>query len=198
MTTTLALGLLLAVQDSADPFPLVAETSYVYKGTFKDREYQDAFVLKSLKRGEAEFFYLEKAASDSPLIGNPLMGLGAFRRRGDVLLTYKATVKRELTAFDPEGGQGLLRFPLKEGDARAVETPDKQRRITTKVAGREEVVVPAGTFKDCFRIEIEDAWPERGKTYPGTIWLACGVGAVKWIRSTGRVDELVSFAFPKR
>ena len=65
-------------------------------------------------------------------------------------------------------------------------------------AGCEKVNVPAGKFGRALKINIVDTWPKDdsfpgGSQYKSTAWFVKGLGLVKWIRTTGRIDELVSY-----
>ena len=53
------------------------------------------------------------------------------------------------------------------------------------VEALEEVTVPAGTFADCVRVHLGE------ESYA---WLAPGVGLVRWVYLTGRVEELRDYS----
>ena len=61
-----------------------------------------------------------------------------------------------------------------------------------EVEGFEDIEVPAGKFQECLKIRIKTKW-DSGKEYVEYVWLAKGVGLVKWKKATGRLDELLYF-----
>lgn len=82
----------------------------------------------------------------------------------------------------------MLKLPPRIGDTTVIKDGENTRRFI--VEAFEDLRVPAGLFKRCARIRIEDTWPDTEST--GDVWLAEGIGMIKWHRVTGRVDELVS------
>ncbi len=69
-----------------------------------------------------------------------------------------------------------------------------------KVISFESVIVPAGRFERCAKIEVKTTFTssdENQKTEnTDYAWLAENIGLVKLKRSTGRIDELLSYNIP--
>jgi len=63
------------------------------------------------------------------------------------------------------------------------------RTFTTTLTGIETVVVPAGTFPDCLRVELSVATPGVPGTDEITLWLAKGVGPVRQYDVNGSFTE---------
>jgi hypothetical protein len=63
---------------------------------------------------------------------------------------------------------------------------------TVTLEAVEDVTVPAGTFSDALKIKFEETYAS-GETYTvtGTVWLAKGVGEVKYEQDDGTMEELV-------
>jgi len=65
------------------------------------------------------------------------------------------------------------------------------KRLETTVFGPETITVPAGTFA-CIRLDQREVWSD--KTYArAPVWLARGIGTVKRMYVTGRVEVLTAF-----
>jgi hypothetical protein len=59
----------------------------------------------------------------------------------------------------------------------------------------EDVAVLAGMFRACAKLRVEDLG--NGEENPGVVWLARGVGVVKFENGTGRVEELFEYEIPE-
>jgi hypothetical protein len=80
-----------------------------------------------------------------------------------------------LDGWEPTSGWvRLLELPLREG---ALWYGDEARAVSFEVMAREDIAVPAGRFRDCFRIRIHAAAP-----YAMDFWLAPDEGIVRWNR----------------
>lgn len=179
-------------ETAARCFPLVAESVYEYKGSFNNREFKDVYVVKSRMAGGKPLFWFHRDGNS--LVGSPFFGLGAYRIADNALETVPLAWENKP---DDVGVAGkLLPADLKEGSESVLQ--DGAMELWVAVRGREEVQVPAGTYKDCVRIDAEQRWPKKNKVYKGSAWLAPGVGCVKRVNFTGRVDELVSVKIPGR
>jgi hypothetical protein len=80
-------------------------------------------------------------------------------------------------------------FPLGE----TTEFRSHRKRVRVTVIGHESVAVPVGTFSDCVRIDVAR---QTDGSETSTVWLAKGVGLIKWRRATGRTDELTEYQTP--
>src|SRR6185295_12351708 len=69
--------------------------------------------------------------------------------------------------------QTFLKLPLREGDETKFSIGNA--RFSMKVEGFESVTVPAGTFKNCYKLSQTSEGSPQVKTF----WLASGVGIVK-------------------
>ena len=170
--------------DEAGWFPLVADARWTYDGRFDGTVYRNTLALRAIQvddRTVYGFYDIGERIEGQLLMGN-MFGDELFRRDGDVL--YVAD------EHSPDEEHVLLRFPLRAGETTEYRVGSRVTRTT--VAGEEQVTVPAGTF-DCLRLTVVVEY-DSGKESPHTVWLARGVGLVKWKRSTGRLDELVHYA----
>jgi hypothetical protein len=70
-----------------------------------------------------------------------------------------------------------------------------QIKITSKIAGIEDISVPAGDFADCFKVEVAELdIDDDSLLWKEIWWLAEGVGLVKIVYSPESVDEDGIFA----
>ena len=165
-------------------FPLWPEARWTFDGRHDGRVYRYTLAARPLQvegRRVYGFFELSPEAARRPLLGN-MFGDEFFRWDGDAL--------RVADEHHPGEEHVLLRHPLR------LETTSEYRvgaRVTrVRVEAREQLTVPAGTF-DCYRLVVVDAY-DSGQSERHAVWLAPGVGLVRWTRASGRVDELVHFS----
>lgn len=185
-----------AVEKGAQFFPLVTGSVYEYKGAFKGNEFKNVYVLKTHQVGDLTVTYFH--SEGSPLIGSHMIGIGAFRVSNDSIETFEGVTLKNVDELRATDAQLLLPAALREGSETVVKAYGGDMLLKIVVKGREDITVPAGTYKNCLRLEMEQAWPKKDKVYRGTAWLAAGVGCVKRVNVTGRIDELVSVKIPGR
>jgi hypothetical protein len=56
--------------------------------------------------------------------------------------------------------------------------------------GFESIEIKNRKLDSCLKLVVEQHWP--ANKYTDTVWFRKNVGVVKWMRSTGRVEELIS------
>lgn len=166
-------------------FPLVAGATYEYRGTFRGAEDLTQIVVKSNGSGGFYFIDAPDAEKDVVIIGSRSFGRGVYAVDATAIRTWEAFWVGE--ARDAQKGEGevLLALPPRIG------AKSKAGGAELVVEGFEAVKVPAGLFEGCVSIAT------RSEGKDGHVWLAPGVGMVKWVRITGRVDELVRYRIPR-
>lgn len=170
--------------EQASPFPLIPGARWTFEGHFEGQTFRDTLELRPVDvDGRACFAFYDIAlpAEGQLLLGN-MFADELFRRVGDTLYVADEHVRAEEHA--------LLRFPLAEGATASYRVGT--RTTSTHVEGEETVVVPAGTYT-ATRVRVRDDY-DSGRVSESTVWLAAGVGVVKWQRATGRIDALVQFS----
>jgi hypothetical protein len=183
--------------------PLIPNMTYTYSGEFKGRTSTTTEIVKTVKIADTDVFYFvaeKDVRNPNAILGTESFGLGGYVKNADGIATLDSFFRNELNAFTKAqigDAVTILKSTPEKGAVIVVPSPKKMMNHTFKVEGNEDVTVPAGTFKDCLKIKTEEIHlakpPEKEIVYTGTVWLAKGVGVVKWIRGTGRVDELVSY-----
>jgi hypothetical protein len=176
----------------SDYFPLASGTSWTYS--------------------DGSFSYVDSVGSDSTVDGrSAIVVLRAFspefwlRTSSEARRYVRRTLMRNGQEYEVEARYALeYSFPLVDGAAwsevfcdtvilQGSETLYVRDSLAALVAGIEDVTTPAGTFLECYKLDVfrsvttdtlvEQAWVE---------WLAPGTGLVK--RVTGS-DSLVLTAF---
>jgi hypothetical protein len=175
----------------ASYFPLVVGTVYEYDGDFDGKKLHSSITVREGDAAIGRVFYFvetDEDAQDNPIIGTESFGLGAYRVTEGGVETAEAFWRKDLASVSTL--QTALRLPPLKG---ATEVLEGNHRLEVIVAGPESVSVPAGTFA-CVRIDEREIWPD--KTYEGAVWLSRGLGVVKRIYTTGRIDVLTRVRFP--
>jgi hypothetical protein len=67
--------------------------------------------------------------------------------------------------------------------------------LNTTLLGLETVIVPAGTFSNTLRIELQIADWDGGCSYKETLWLAKGIGPVKIQRTDADPADCLGCVF---
>lgn len=181
----------LGADGGADYFPVPAGASWDYVAHFNGMEFHETRLLVPADVGGVDaFVFVDAAEKNEPVISTftGMFGLGAYHLGPEGLETWDAFWMSDVDALKPDDRQLMLALPPQLGSSITLNTdsPDRSRPIT--VEAFEAVTVPAGTFEDCVRIHLGD---------DSYAWLAPGVGLVKWVLLTGRVEELEAFSFPK-
>jgi hypothetical protein len=178
--------------------PLIPESTYSYSFTYKERKGTETLVVKSAKQAGVELFYfIRENESNNPqaLLASTSLGLGVYVKQEGGIATLECYDKSTLNRLVPKIPTLILKVRPEAGQSFTVAHGDLKH--TYRVEGREDVVVAAGTFKDCLKLKLEEiekrAPPAPDVTRTGFVWLAQGVGVVKWQRVTGRVDELNAY-----
>jgi len=100
-----------------------------------------------------------------------------FRKTRDAVFVLPAS---HLDGLEPTSGWvKLLELPLREG---AFWYGDAEHSVSFEVMARDSVEIPAGRFRNCFRIRVHAPNP-----YLMDVWLAPDAGIVRWQRTFSSV-----------
>ncbi len=186
---------------SKDPWadswlPLYAGSDYAYDTTFNGRQSTTSIVAKA---GGGKTVYFSEGEGQA-LIGSSFFR-GVAEERADGI--YAAAIDNDAQIANPPPLTKIVSLPPKPGEVLPLQSPELDARAaayahtkrtvddTITVVGPDKVTVAAGTF-DALLIQTKNHDGEIGK-----VWLAKGVGVVKWQRASGRVDELARFKIGK-
>ena len=186
--------------------PLIPESTYSFDCTFKGKAQKRSLTVKPVTRkGVEAFYFLDGAERGTPLtiVGTNVFAHGLCLRQGGGVAAVPCFWLRDIDGSDfKRDAINILKEPPEPGqrsELRVSPRPEQGRDIkfVFSVVGTEQVVVPAGTFKDCVKIMIEEvhtSGPDKAETVgTGHVWLAKGVGVVKWVRTTGRTEVLTGY-----
>jgi hypothetical protein len=124
-------------------------------------------------------------------VSHNVFGEALFFYRHDSCFTMECDDEKDIS--EKQIKDALLIFPayMNTGD-NVIYKLQSERKVYTLLR-REDISVGSTTYKDCLKFKLITHWPET--IYIEYFWLKKNVGMVKWLRSTGRVDELVKY-FP--
>ena len=112
--------------------------------------------------------------------GEPYMAF-FFRKTTDAVFVLPAS---HLDGLGPTPGWvKLLELPLRED---AFWYGDAEHSVSFEVMAREDIGVPAGRLRNCFRVRIHAPVP-----YRFILWLAPDAGIVRWTRTFSRTRSEV-------
>ena len=177
--------------------PLVVGSEYVYASQYQGNA--TTTTLKVKAGGGKTAFYTDGGPGKALVGSSFFKGVAEVRPDG----IYAAPADDEAAAANPPPLQKIVSTPLNAGEELSLQSPELDAR-TAKLAGTKRMVdikikavgigkitVRAGTY-DALELRIKDGNGEESK-----VWLAKGVGVLKWERASGRVEELDRFKIPK-
>lgn len=180
------------VDPAADWFPLVEGGTWTYSATFNGRDMQETRVALPVEVDGVDawaFFVDEDIGKDNAIVFSNMFGLGVYARGAEGLETLPAFWAGDIVNLTADDAQLLLALPPVKGAATNLNTSSPDRQGPFTVEGFEALRLPAGRFEGCARIDLGQ---------DSKAWLAPGVGLVKWIFVTGRVEELATWDLPRR
>jgi hypothetical protein len=174
-------------------FPLHQGSRYTYQGKFNHDI--DVMVLQvsefKLSDGTVVSYFIDtKNLNDKYLFfAGTSFGMGTYFHAKDGLYTLDAWNGDDLPRLKRERKQLLIPADMTVGKSWELKSSNGDPKITVEIQPPENVQVPAGRFESCAKIHMHKIWSS-GEVYDSYVWLAKDVGMVKWLRDTGRIDEL--------
>jgi len=176
-------------------FPLNEGDIYYYHGKYKNKEYDNYLLVRSFTlSNEKKLYYFQKGIKKSynSLFGYNMFGNGLYFIFKSQLRTLEALSDLENYKLDYDKNQKLLPEDLSVGSKVTLDSNFYNSKDTIEILSYEDVYVPAGKFTLCLKLKIITYW-NNGDVEESYVWLAKNIGLVKWIKSTGRIDELVKY-----
>jgi hypothetical protein len=173
-------------------FPLVDGRVQEYQGTFDGETDQPILVMRRVDLSDGHVFVVhEKAEADEEVmvVGHQMLPFGSLYTDSSGIWAGPDYWMDEAQDLQLNDLKLIVKDPPVPGDV--IRFMEEEKMVTITVEPHEDVVVPAGQFESCIKIKIQTRWPD--SDYTEFAWFADDAGMVKWIRGTGRVDELVSY-----
>lgn len=187
-----------------DYLPLQAGASYTYAGVYQREDLATparevyTIVTKSVSRDGTDVFYFvdeQKSNATVQSLDVNMVGLGAYSKGPEGLYTYDCAWNQDLVKIPPKKPKLFIRAPLRIGDTVRIMSDDRSSAYEYRVLGFEALTVPAGRFERALKLEMKMLYAD-GNSEQSFAWFGNGVGLVKRIRATGRVEELLSYEKP--
>lgn len=177
--------------------PLVVGSEYVYASQYQGNA---TITTLTVKAGGGKSAYYTDGGPGKTLVNSSFFkGVAEVRPDG----IYAAPADDDVAAANPPPLKKIISMPTSPGEELSLQSPELDPRtakligakrmvdLKIKVVGGGKITVRAGTF-DTVELHIKDGNGEESK-----VWLAKGVGVIKWERASGRVEELDSYKIPK-
>jgi hypothetical protein len=147
----------------------------------------DSCIFKIHKLEGIDVYYIDRHTNDEEtIIGTNAFCFGAFYFNNGQFMFTPAFWRDELEESKPKDYSTL--FPKTSYTGTIYESVEGSKTIKYKFTGFENVKIKDRTYPGCLKLEMTEIWPDT--VYTATAWFMKGVGMVKWIRYTGRIEEL--------
>lgn len=194
ITCFISMGLNAQTVHFSEYFPLNDSTEKIYKVTRLQKkgpplDYEDShtWCFKQQVKGQ-DIYYFDDAPQDSTgkIIGSRIFLSGVCYYSHDTLYRSPVFWKYELDSATLHSFKPL--YPPAVQLNKIYQTKDGDELRKYRFTGFENLTLNGRTYPRCLKMTILQIWPN--KCYSDTVWFGKGIGVVKWIRSTGRVEEL--------
>lgn len=184
-----------------DYLPLQAGAKHTYAGLYQKldsgtpaREVYTILTKSVVRDGTDVFYFVEEEKSNASIQGLDvnMIGLGAYSKGPEGIYTYDCPWNRELAKIPPKKPKLFMRSSLRIGDMVKIMSDDLSNAYEYTVLGFDDLTVPAGRFQKALKLGIKMLYAD-GNSEQGFAWFGSGVGLIKRIRATGRVEELLSY-----
>lgn len=177
-----------------DYYPLEKGKATVYyvtrlTVTGSEKYEDDTNVCKSVKiKGRQIFYFDDRTDEETEIIGSQSFCDGAFYYDKGVFMFspifwLEDLKKANLDYFEPL-------FPADITIDSVYKYQYDQQKRKYKFNGFEKVIIKEKVYDDCLKLTVFQDWPTAH--YEDTVWFQKGIGVVKWLRSTGRLEEIKS------
>lgn len=187
-----------------DYLPLQSGAKHTYAGVFQRRgsvtPSRDVYTIatKSVNKDGTDVYYFveeEKGNATVQMLDVNMVGLGAYSKGPEGIYTYDCPWNQDLAKIPPKKPKLFMRSSLHVGDMLKVMSDDRSNAHEYTVLGFEDLTVPAGRFEKALKLGIKMLYAD-GNSEESFAWFGSGVGLIKRIRATGRVEELLSYEKP--
>lgn len=172
-------------------FPEKIRITYLYKIGGGYYEYIDTIGHKSSKIDKQNVFYfpyLGYSKFKSINTKTTMFGDGGYFYKNDSLFTLEVEYEQDLIKKSIKNAKLLFPAEMSIGDSINIEYGYYRKTLT--FIKKESIIAGSREYEDCVKIKIITYWPNT--IYISYVWLKKDIGMVKWVRDTGRIDELVN------
>ena len=127
-----------------------------------------------------------KEKKDNPIIGSEVFCDGVFYFEDGNFMFSPIFWKKDLKEINLHYFEKL--FPKFITLDSAYKYKDGEEKRTYRFIGFETAILNNRSIDSCLKLLLEQDWPTAH--YEDIIWFQKNVGVVKWLRSTGRLEEL--------
>lgn len=176
-------------------FPLNEGDIYQYHGKYNNKEDTNSFLVNSIflpNKQKLHYFQRGTTKRDDDFFGPNMFGNGLYFVFESKIFTLEAAFINEVDNLDFNNKQKLLPESLLSGSKVTIDSNYNNSKDTIEILGFENINVPFGKFNESLKLKITTSW-SNGDIHESFVWLAKGIGVIKWIRATGRIDELVNY-----
>jgi hypothetical protein len=174
-------------------FPLKEHAIYIYHmqfdgvaGGVKIDEI-DSCIFKIHQLAGINVYYIDRHTDEQEtIIGTNAFCFGAFYFDQGQFMYAPVFWRSELEESKP--GSYAPLFSATSYTNTFYQSVEDTKTVKYVFTGFENVQIKSKVYPDCLKLEMTEIWPD--KKYTSTAWFMKGVGMVKWIRYTGRVEEL--------
>lgn len=154
--------------------------------TLKDKN--DISVCKSLLMKGKEIFYFDDEinSDDTSIIGSQTFYDGVFYYDNGAFMFSPLFWKYELKKANLDYFEPLFPAVIPLDSVFKYQKGEEKRKY--KFTGFEDVVIKKRLYKDCLKLTIVQDWSTN--QYIDIVWFQRGFGVVKWLRGTGRLEEI--------
>lgn len=148
----------------------------------------DSSICKSLLIKGKEIFYFDDNlfSDDNTIIGSNSFCDGVFYYENGNFIFSPLFWKYELKEANLDYFETL--FPAKISFDTIYKYQDGEEKRKYTFIGFEDVYIKDKLYKDCLKLIITQDW--KTAQYIDTVWFFKGLGVVKWLRGTGRLEEI--------
>lgn len=174
-----------------DYYPLVADRNFITQVPYNSYGETDTTKCRVTSLQGQQLYYFVECFSKFGVYSVDVtqFGHGLYFYRHDSLFTIDADWEDDIPEKDTAEAVLLLPAVMKAGDSIVAADGFKRRVIT--LLRHEELTIGDKVYKDCIKLKILDYYDDT--IYLEYVWLCKDLGQVKWMRGTGRVDELVGW-----
>lgn len=187
-----------------DYLPFHAGARYTWAGVYQrlgsETPSRDVYtiVTKSVSRdGTDVFYFVEEEKSKATVQGLDvnMIGLGAYSKGQEGIYTYDCPWNNDLAKIPPKKPKLFMRSSLRVGEVVKIMSDDRSNAYEYTVLAFEDLTVPAGRFEKALKLGLKMLYTD-GNSEESFAWFGSGIGLIKRIRATGRVEELLSYEKP--